>query len=555
MLDRSTRQRKGGNLPPRAPRGTVARDMGSSLSLQQSLFRHQAKQIAQQVQGASPAFRAYRRRYEAATRRHRGAIGLAAVHDRVRAADLVYVGDYHTLRAAQQAYQGLVEAALVSGRRVVLALEFVEGRHQATLDAFLAGRLGQKAFLTRIGHPYRGAFDIWPGFAPLLELARRRGLEVVAIDRRASGPRSLGVRDDYAAQRLAKVAAAGDRPLVLALVGQFHVTPAHLPARVAAHLGDVRREHLVVYQNAEGVYWQLARAGLVEQTPAVELSARELCLVNTSPVVCQRSFLDYVEAEAGDSPLDEPALTATFRHLAREIGRFAGLRVGAAANEVLVLTASERDPLGRLARRARFTPAEKKALARHLLQRESAWIPRARAAWLASLSLNHAAEEAAHFVRHVAVGDAMERPRPRTEAFWARCLEEALGFFGSRLVNPTRHCTSREEWAWHFQQGTGQLRQVAAFTLAVAAALEDDVQAAQRLVPPGALFHPVSHALGYLLGDGLARAFAAKRLRRADVRALFHDPFEQPAVAFAALVRQVGLGANGRRPGRPDARG
>ncbi len=529
--------------------------MVSSLSLQQSLFRHQAKQIAQQVQGASPAFRAYRRRYEAATRRHRGALTLPEVHARVQAADLVYVGDYHTLRAAQQAYQGLVEAALASGRRVVLALEFVEGRHQATLDAFLAGTLREKAFLTRIGHPYRGAFDIWPGFAPLLALARARKLEVVAIDRRAQGPRSLATRDEYAAQRLARAAAAADRPLVLALVGQFHVTPAHLPARVEAHLGQVQRKALVVYQNAEGVYWQLARAGQVEQTPAVEVSSREVCLVNTSPVVCQRSFLDYVEAEAGDAPLDEPGLTTTFRHLAREIGRFTGLRVGAAVDDVLVLTASEKDPLGRLARRARFTAAERRALEQHLLLRESAWIPRARAAWLAALSLNHAAEEAAHFVRHLAVGDAMERSRPRAEAFWARCLEEALGFFGSRLVNPTRRCTGLDEWAWHFQHGEGQLRQVAAFTLAVTAALEDDVGAAQRLVPTGALFHPVSHALGYLLGDALARAFAARRVSRADVRALFRDPFDAPALTFAALARQVGLGASGRRAGRPHAHG
>jgi hypothetical protein len=550
MLDGSTAQRKGGNLPAVTPRGTVPGHMVSSLSLQQSLFRHQAKQIARQVQGASPAFRAYRRRYEAATRRHRGAVSLAEVHARVRAADVVYVGDYHTLRVAQQAYQDLVEAALASGRRVVLALEFVEGKHQAALDAFLAGRLGQKAFLSRIGHPYRGAFDIWPGFAPVLQLARRRRLEVVAIDRRASGPRSLALRDEYAAQRIAKVAGAADRPLVLALVGQFHVTPAHLPARVEARLGAQARQHLVVYQNAEGVYWQLARAGLVEETPAVELSAKELCLVNTSPVVCQRSFLDYVEAEAGDAPLDEPGLTATFRHLAREIGRFTGLRVGAAADEVLVLTASEKDPLGRLARRASFTSAEKQALARHILKRESAWIPRAKAAWLASLSLNHAAEEAAHFVRHLAVGDAMERERPRQEAFWARCLEEALGFFGSRLVNPTRRCTGLDEWAWHFQQGDGQLRAVAAFTLAVAAALRDDVRAAQRLVPSGALFHPVSHALGYLLGDALSRAFTARRLSRTDVRALFRDPFEQPAVAFAALARQVGLGSAPKATGR-----
>lgn len=515
--------------------------MRSSLSLQRSLFKHQARQIALQVQGVSSHFRAYQRRYEAATRRFRRPLELSEVDARVAKADLVYVGDYHTLRMAQQAYLALIQSALRSGRRVVVALEFVETRHQATLDAFVAGKLSEKTFLSRIGHPYRGPFDIWPGFAPIIDVARKRGLEVLAIDRRAGGPRSLELRDEAAARPIARAAKAADRPLVLALVGQFHVTPCHLPRKVEALLGDVERESLVVYQNAEGVYWSLARSGKVETTRAVEISKRELCLVNTSPVMCQRSFLDYVEAEAGDAPLDGSGIALTFRHLARNIGRFTGLKVGAAADQVLVLTAADVDVIAQLSKRTRFSAGELKHLEQHVLSLESAWIPRARAVWLASLSLNHVAEEAAHFVRHLCVGDAMERPRPRTEAFWARCLEEALGFFGSRLVNPKRRCTQLDEWTWHFESGNGELKRVAAFTLAISTALQDDVEAAQKMVPVSSvpLLNGVSHALGYLLGDALAQAFARKEISAADVRALFRDSFDEPAITFAALSRRL----------------
>lgn len=538
--------------------------MHSSLSLQRSLFKHQARQISQQVQGASAHFRAYQRRYERATRRYRRVIALSEVDARIVKADLVYVGDYHTLRMAQQAYLALLQNALKSGRRVVLALEFVETRHQATLDAYVAGKLSEKAFLSRIGHPYRGPFDIWPGFAPIFEVARSRKLEVLAIDRRASGPRSLELRDVAAARPIARASRAADRPLVLTLVGQFHVAPEHLPRKVDALLGATQRQSLVVYQNAEGVYWSLARGGRVESTRAVAISERELCLVNTSPVVCQRSFLDYVEAEVGDAPIAGSGIALTFRHLARDIGRFTGLKVGAAANQVMVLSAGDSDVMERLQKRARFSPAEVRHLEKHVLSLESAWIPRARVVWLASLSLNHVAEEAAHFVRHLCVGDAMERPRPRADAFWARCLEEALGFFGSRLVNPKRRCTQLDEWTWHFESGKGELKRVAAFTLAIAAALGEDLAnprlvtgsgvtgrdrgdqllgAAQKMVPLSGvpLLHGVSHALGYLLGDALARAYACKTISAADVRALFRDPFEQPAVAFAALARRLEL--------------
>jgi hypothetical protein len=63
--------------------------------------------------------------------------------------------------------------------------------------------------------------------------------------------------------------------------------------------------------------------------------------------------------------------------------------------------------LARLRQRGRFTQAELAQLRKHILSRESSYIPRARTAYLASLSLNHAAEEAAHFIRHCAVGDAL----------------------------------------------------------------------------------------------------------------------------------------------------
>jgi hypothetical protein len=190
--------------------------------------------------------------------------------------------------------------------------------------------------------------------------------------------------------------------------------------------------------------------------------------------------------------------------------------------------------------RATFTAKEIRHLERHVLSLESAWIPKAKAAWLASMSLNHVAEEAAHCVRQLCVGAAMDRPRPRTEAFWARCLEEALGFFGSRLVNPKRRCTTIAEWTWHFENGRGLNRQVAAFTLALTAALRDNHEGAQQLIPGrgDSLFHAVSHALGYLLGHALATAFSQGTLAQSEVRELFRDPWQDPVHRFVELTRR-----------------
>ncbi|MBL8914772.1 MAG: hypothetical protein JNM17_28965 [Archangium sp.] len=279
-----------------------------------------------------------------------------------------------------------------------------------------------------------------------------------------------------------------------------------------------------------------------------------------------------MEAEAGDAPLDqvdEVGIATTFRHLAREIGRFVGIDVRTKVGGIEVLTPSTFDFLDRLRRRGDFTRAELKQLEKHVLSLESSWIPRARAVWLASMSLNHAAEEAAHFVRFAAVGKArhqqasllggMDRSRPHDEAFWARCLEEALGFLGSRLVNPQRRCISLDEWVSHFEASQNGKRKrrdvvnqrairsadesagaVAAFTLAISTALRDEPRLAQRLIPEeqDEQFHGVSHALGYLVGDALARAHSKKKLTTRELAALFVDPFDDPAGTFATLARR-----------------
>ncbi len=516
--------------------------MRASLSLQQSLYRRQQQKIRQLVVGVSPAFRRYEGQYRRATQSFRRTVGLAEVHSQLGRADVVYVGDYHTLRAAQQGYLELLAAAVKTGRRVAIALELVEGKHQAQLDAFLAGRIKARTFLDRIGHPYRGAFDVWPHFEPIFQFARAQGLEVTAIDRRSSGSRSLQVRDAYAAKRVAELASADDRPLVLVLMGQFHVTPEHLPSQVRRALGAATRNHLVVYQNAEGVYWALAREGRADSTRAVEVRPGELCLVGSSPVVCQQSFLDYVEAELGDAPLEERGAPAAFRHLAKVIGQLVGVEVADALEAVQVVTPGS---LGAgtweaLEKRGGFTRSELKELEHHVLSRESAYVPRARLAYLATLSLNHAAEEAAHFVRHVCVGAAIDAVRPRGEAFFARCLEEALGFFGSRLVNGARRCTQVAEWSELFSHGGAEQRRIAAFVLALKAAEADEPAAAKRLVPADdKLFHAVSHALGYLLGEALFRAFDSGRLQRAEVRGLFSDPFRHASERYFALCARL----------------
>ncbi len=512
--------------------------MRASLSLHLSLFRRQKAQIARAVEGSSPAFRAYASRYQRRTRTYRRGLSREQVAAELAAADVIYVGDYHTLRRSQETYLSWVEAAHAWGRPLVLALEFIEGRHQEVLDRYLAGRLSERAFLERIGRSPSSSFDMWLGVEPILRFAREHGLPVVAIDRRARGPGALQKRDRFAALRIAEALGGMPDARVMVLMGQYHVAPCHLPAAVQRTLGarDGRR-HLVVYQNCEGVYWRLVRQGVADETFAVELREGELCLINASPVVCQQSFLDYLEAESSDEPLADEGAHARFAEMAGLVARFVGVDVRRALREVEVATAADFDFLERARARAGFTRHELQALKQQVLWRESYYVPRARMAYLATLSVNHAAEEAAHFVRHCCVGEAMEAARTASDTFYARCIEEAIGFFGSKLVNPRRRCWTIADWAQAFRQRRGEDRNIAAFVLAHSAAETEGAEQASKLIPlkQDRLFHAVSHGLGYQLGDALFRAFDAGRMGRAAMRALFKDPLRRPKERYFEL--------------------
>jgi uncharacterized iron-regulated protein len=516
--------------------------MRASLSLQLSVYKAQQALIDRAIEGKTKAFRAYEARYRRRTRSFERAVSRRQVHQAAARADVVYVGDYHTLRAAQQGYLSLVEGVLGAGRRTVLALEFVEGRHQQALDAFLAGALTQEAFLTRIGHPYSGGFDIWPGFRPILELARQRKLQVVAIDSRATGPRSLHKRDAYAAERIAQALGAADRPRVMVLVGEFHIAPCHLPAAVRQRRRGEPLEELVVYQSCHQIWWELARRRRARPVEAVRLRPGELGLLTSSPLLFQQSFLDYLEAESGDHPLGGEGAQARFRDLARRIGSFFGIEVKGRLDELEIVTVATPRLMERIARRGRLGPRELEQVRQQILSRQSYYIPRARTAFLASLSLNHAAEEAAHFVRHCAVGEQMERPRRPADAFYARCLEEAIGFLGSRLVNPTRRCRGLAEWAALFERARGEDRQVAAFVLAHKAAESEGPAHTAQLLPlrQGRLFNGVSHALCYLLGDALHRAVEGRRITKPQLRGLLRDPLEDARGRYFELVGRFG---------------
>jgi len=502
LAERHARRRP--ELP--APLNSARREIGR---LQRRLWQRQRRLIAASITGSGPGFRDYEARYLRRTRGHLREASLAGLIHEISKADVLYVGDYHTLKQSQRSFVNLVQR----GKPALIALEFVQGRHQDALDSYLAGRLSEARFLERIGT----TLGAWENFRPIFEEARRRRVPVIGTDLRAG---SLAERDAYAARRIARAL----RSTCFVLAGQLHVAPPHLPAAVGKL---VSAPSLVVYQNCERIWWELQRLGRELEVEACVIRPGEWCLINTPPVVVQQSWLDSLQ---GEELLDAPE--PRFQMLAGTIARFLGLELGGALEEVAVYTAGDLSFLSRL---PGFTHREIRQIEQQILSRESYYIPRARIAYLAGLSLNHAAEEAAHFVRNVVSG-ASDEPRGLMDAFYARALEEAYAFCGSKIVNPRRRCAHQPEFRRLARSGDALTRQVARLVLAHLELERGRKRRVRPLHGSSELFNAVSHALGYMLGEKLYYALATGRLSKREVRELFLDPLEEEGEAFLTYM-------------------
>jgi hypothetical protein len=241
------------------------------------------------------ALSAYRTTFERTVTGPGAAVTLATVFNVAARSDLVLIGDYHTLEVAQRTALVLVRA-LARRRSVVLGLEMVRTEHQSVLDAYMAGSVSEAALRNLIRYDAAWPFP-WASYGPILALGRE-GIELLALDGRGS----LERRDRLAAERLVGARSRRPEALCVALVGDLHLAPAHLPGRLA----ELRPEDrlTVVHQNLPAVHRHLAAQPSGRRAPAADLGGGHFCLVTTTPLARERSYLAWLEG--GEDLAEEP---------------------------------------------------------------------------------------------------------------------------------------------------------------------------------------------------------------------------------------------------------
>ena len=521
------------------------------LALQKRMVERMREQIREVVREDTPLLSRYRAEYEAEVEKFARTASQKELIEKVARADIVYCGDYHTLAQAQRTPVKILEHVHPRRPDIILCVEAVMSHHQRWLDAYLSDRISEEEFLRRIDYAHTWGF-IWDHYRVLFQFAKEHGIPVYGINSEPRGLRDrLAARDRHAAQIIADLTIRNPGSLIFVLDGDWHVAYAHLPREVERLLRRrrVTRRWLIIFQNSERIYWQLAERRLEHRIDVVQIDKHRYCVINATPLVKLRTYLNWIEdiEELGYSRLwrvrvSHAAIEDDLLTIINAIADFLDLPKKG-LDEFSVYSSADLEFLVMMLKRRHFTEPEVKELKSQIEQDASAYFESGRIIYLANLSLNHAAEEATHFINHVCAGGFRYYDDPR-QRFYQRTLYEALGFLGSKIINQRRRCYSEDDFR-HFltRHGRGRvdpeertLRRVAKWLLAHRQYEKRAHKTKRKNNPPRAFLKEdpkvltlITHHLGYLVGNSLYFTLIRGLLPKEWIRNLFFENFKKRA--------------------------
>ncbi len=399
-----------------------------------------------------PYFRALERRLSAGRPRR---IPLDRVHRECEAARLVYVGDFHAVAACQEFAADLL-CRLKAAGPVALGIEFVYARQQAALDRRQSGDLDDASFLRRIHYREEWGYP-WRGYGALLDRARDLAVPVVALD---SPPRAgfdgIARRDERAARRIASRLGSSPDERLLVLIGESHLAPGHLPAKVGRRLSRLGHavEDVTIFQSPDAPYWRLL-AARDEPPEAAALGAGTFAVFHTPPIAKYEAYRQVLERWREDVPPDEEVdLTPAVHHLVGVLLGWLGIdprrhRIrhrGGWAEDLAdafpeVYSGPEaRALLGPILAEHGRSPAEAREAGARLDSRGALYEPRSNTVFLLRYLPGRAAGEGARFLRAALSGKLFAVPEEAAadpvDRAYSAAYDEGLAYLGSLLVDP-----------------------------------------------------------------------------------------------------------------------
>ncbi len=403
--------------------------------------------------------RKYLHEFNQAFRTYQSLLDSDQIQSALHSADVVLIGDYHALPAAQLHPASLIEQrALIGDRPVVLGVETIFARDQHILDEWWRREIDESELRQRIRFDLDWGYD-WTPFHHLLVTARDHAEAVYGLDcMPREDLRKIGARDRHAAAKLTEIRERHPNAVIFVLFGESHLAPGHLPRALRRQLPA--EKILTVLQNIDALYWRAAgeRADKVE---GVRVDDDVLCVFNATPLEKYESYRLFLDqwSRCDNAPDYAPTMYNLIDSLAKflEIDRYSPHNGRQPKFLVDMLPEVYGGPSGamlrRLLSRQGIGEAEREAMLTRVAERGSAYLPQVNAFYVGEFQMIHAAEDAARFLHQACQGlpqrlhghlegessaQGTRARKPAIDDFYARVLEHAVAYFGSRVLYPSR---------------------------------------------------------------------------------------------------------------------
>jgi len=497
--------------------------------------------------------RKYLREFNQSFRTYESMLDSDQVQTAVRAADVVLIGDYHALPAAQRYAASLIEQrALIGDRPVVLGVETVYARDQHILDEWWRREIDENELRQRIRFDFDWGYD-WAPFYELLVSARDHAEAVYGLDcMPRENLRKIGARDRHAAAKIAEIRALHPNAVVFVLFGESHLAPGHLPLVLRPQVPEGRT--LTVLQNIDALYWRAA-GERAEKVEAVRVKDDVLCVFTATPLEKYESYRLFLDQWSRCD--DAPDYAPTMYNLVDSLTNFLGINRHSPHNTTQpkylvdmlpeVYSGSSEALVRSLLLRKGVSQEACASLLAAVEDRGCAYVPQVNAFYIREFQMAHAAEDATRFLHQACqglpgrlngspgngngTGEVAERRDP-LDSFYARVIEHAVAYFGSAVLHPSRP-TPRLD-------GVLQISRMALQKAAQAAARGDQDK-----------FDSSAENWGYAIGSQMYEAYLAGKITPPSIRRVFLAHLAEPGLARKVCAAAI---AKLRTVSRPLAR-
>jgi hypothetical protein len=447
----------------------------------------------------------------------------------IDASDIVLIGDYHALPAAQRYAASLLEQRAHSGNRpLVLGMETIFARHQHILDGWWRREIDEHELRERIRFDTDWGYD-WAPFYELLVTAREHADAIYGLDcMPREDLRKIGARDRHAVAKIAEIRERHPGAVIVVLFGESHFAPAHMPRLLRQRLPGERV--LTLLQNVDALYWR-ATGERQDRVEAVRVSDNVACVFNSTPLEKYESYRLYLSRCLGDA--GQPDLVPTIYNLIDSLLCFLGINRYSPHNTTQpkflvdllpeVYSSSSDGRLRQLLSRAQVEPQKILGMLQKVEACGTVYLPSINVIYVREFQMMYAAEEAARFLHHACRGLPWRKNGHNPPAldpgdrFYVRSVEHALAYFGSRVLYPARAAVRNP------QGSTFSAKFCQRF---MREALRGDRNQ----------FDSFAQKLGYRLGSELYDAYLRGNVSRTTLRQLYLAHMEGPGEAWPVLA-------------------